>query len=449
MLKSTRKSLRLATALALTLAAAQPTLAQPAPTLPSAPAAVTSAAPLPRAAPETVGMSAERLGRIDAALRAEVDREQIAGAVIAVARRGRLVHYQAIGYLDRERGTPMTTDAIFAIASMTKPFAGVATLMLMEEGKLALGDPVERFLPQLGNRRVAVLTDAQRAGRDEEPIETVPAQRPITIQDLLRHTSGLTYGGRGTTALHRQYPLSSNWSGTNLSAEQLIERLAALPLHYQPGAAWEYSLGNDVAALVVERISGQRLGAFLEQRLFGPLGMRDTSFVVPPEKAARLARGLPIDPDTKRPPEIPDRTRALGFDCGGGCAASTAGDYIRFAQMLLDNGTLEETQVLAPRSVRAMATDQMLPGTRNGVGETAVNNVGYGFGLTVAVRPSAGGPPILGSAGDFGWGGAYGTTFWVDPQEQLAVVFMAHAPGQRLRHNHRLINSLVYQAIVQ
>ena len=152
------------------------------------------------------------------------------GAVIAVARRGRLVHYQAIGYLDRERGTPMTTDAIFAIASMTKPFAGVATLMLMEEGKLALGDPVERFLPQLGSRRVAVLTDAQRAGRDEGPIETVPAQRPITIQDLLRHTSGLTYGGRGTTALHRQYPLSSNWSGTNLTAEQLIERLAALAL---------------------------------------------------------------------------------------------------------------------------------------------------------------------------------------------------------------------------
>ncbi len=195
MLQLTRRSLGLGTALALTLVAAQPVLAQPVSTSPNAPAALTSAAPLPYAAPEMVGMSAERLSRINAALRAEVDREQIAGAVIAVARRGRLVHYQAIGYLDRERGTPMTTDAIFTIASMTKPFAGVTTLMLMEEGKLALGDPVERFLPQLGNRRVAVLTDAQRPGRDEGLIETVPAQRPVTIQDLLRYTSGLTYGG--------------------------------------------------------------------------------------------------------------------------------------------------------------------------------------------------------------------------------------------------------------
>jgi CubicO group peptidase (beta-lactamase class C family) len=318
----------------------------------------------------------------------------------------------AVGWLDRERGTPMTTDAIFAIASMTKPFVAVSTLMLMEEGRLALGDPVERFLPQLGDRRVAMLSEAQRAGREEGPIETVPARRPITIQDLLRHTAGLTYGNAGTTALHRQYPLSSNWSGANLTAEQFLERLGSLPLHYQPGTAWEYSLGNDVAALVVERIAGQTLGAFLEERLFRPLGMGDTAFVVPPEKAARLARGLRTDPDTGRPPEIPDRTRPVRFECGGGCAASTAGDYIRFAQMLLDGGALNEARILAPRSVRAMTADHLLPGTRNTVGVTSVNNDGYGFGLTVAVRPSTGGPPTLGSPGDFTWGGAFGTVFW-------------------------------------
>ncbi len=418
---------------------------------PSAPAAraAEDPPPLPRAAPEAVGMSSERLSRIGAALRAEVERGQIPGAVVAVARRGRLVHFEATGFLDRERGAPMATDALFAIASMTKPFAGVATLMLMEEGRLALGDPVERFLPQLGNRRVAALNDAQRAGQDEGPIETVPARRSITIQDLLRHTPGLTYGGGGTTALHRQYPLSSNWSAANLTADEFLERLGSLPLHHQPGAAWEYGLGNDVAGLVVERISGQTLGAFLERRLFEPLGMRDTGFVVPPDKAARLARGLPTDPDTGRPTAIPDRTRPTRFECGGGCAYSTAGDYIRFAQMLLDNGALGEARVLAPRSVRAMTADHLLPGTRNTVGATSVNNDGYGFGLTVAVRPSAGGPPTLGSVGDFTWGGAFGTVFWVDPREQLAVVFMAQAPGLRLRHNHRLLNGLVYGAIAE
>jgi hypothetical protein len=215
-----------------------------------------AAEPLPRAAAEAVGMSSERLARLTAALRGEVDRGQIPGAVVAVARRGRVVLFEAVGFLDREAGTPMSRDAIFAVASLTKPWAGAAALMLAEEGRLALGDPVERFLPQLGGRRVAVLTEEQRAGRGEGPIETVPARRPITIQDLLRHTSGLTYGGRGTTALHRMYPPSSNWAGANLAGEEFLARLAALPLHHQPGTAWEYGLGIDVAGLVVERTSG-------------------------------------------------------------------------------------------------------------------------------------------------------------------------------------------------
>jgi CubicO group peptidase (beta-lactamase class C family) len=413
--------------------------------LPTVPAL--AADPLPRGTPEAVGMSSERLSRIGAALRAEVERNRLPGAVTAIARRGRLVHFEAIGFLDRERGIPMTTDAIFALASMTKPMAGVAALILLEEGKLALGDPVGRFLPPLGQMRVAVLNDAVASGQG--PVETVPARRQMTILDLMRHTSGLTYGGRGTTAVHRMYPASSNWSGDNLSAEQFVERLAGLPLLHQPGTVWDYSLSTDVLGLVVERISGQTLGAFMGERLFRPLGMADTGFSVPPEKRARVARALPIDPDTGRPQSVPARAEGGRFDCGGGCALSTAGDYLRFAQMLLDGGHLGEARILGPRTVATMATDHMTPNIRPGVGDTDPTREGYGFGLTVAVRPATGGQNILGNPGDFAWSGAFGTTFWVDPKDELAVVFMAQAPGLVRQHYRRLINSLVYQAILE
>ena len=411
-----------------------------------APPAAAADPPLPRGTPASVGMSAERLVRIGEALRGEVERNRLPGAVVAIARRGRLVHYEAIGYLDRERGTPMTTDAIFALASMTKPMAGVAALILLEEGRLALGDPVGRFLPPLGQMRVAVLNDAVTSGQG--PVETVPARRQMTVLDLMRHTSGLTYGGRGATAVHRMYPASSNWSADNLSAEQFVERLAGLPLLYQPGTVWDYGLSTDVLGLVVERIGGQKLGAFLEERVFRPLGMNDTGFSVPPEKRARLARALPADPDTGRPQSVPARAEGARFDCGGGCALSTAGDYLRFAQMMLDGGHLGEARVLGPRTVAMMATDHMTPDIRPGVGATDPTREGYGFGLTVAVRPAAGGQNILGNPGDFSWSGAFGTTFWVDPKDELAVVFMAQAPGLIRQHYRRLINSLVYQAIV-
>lgn len=406
-----------------------------------------AADPLPRGTPASVGMSAERLARIGEALRAEVERDRLPGAVVSVARRGRLVHHEAIGFLDRERGTPMTTDAIFALASMTKPMAGVAALILLEEGRLALGDPVGRFLPPLGQMRVAVLNDAALSGQG--PVETVPARRQMTVLDLMRHTSGLTYGGRGATAVHRMYPASSNWSADNLSGEQLIERLSGLPLLHQPGTVWDYGLSHDVLGLVVERISGQRLGEFLERRVFRPLGMDDTGFSVPAEKRARLARALPTDPDTGRPQSVPNRAEGARFDCGGGCALSTAGDYLRFAQMLLDGGRLDEARVLGPRTVAMMATDHMTPEIRPGVGGTDPTREGYGFGLTVAVRPATGGQNILGNPGDFSWSGAFGTTFWVDPKDELAVVFMAQAPGLIRQHYRRLVNSLVYQAIVE
>jgi CubicO group peptidase (beta-lactamase class C family) len=400
---------------------------------------------LPRAEPEAVGMSSARLGRIIPALNAEIEAGRLPGAVVAVARHGRLAFHEAVGYLGPDRRAPMPLDALFAVASMTKPVTGVAGLLLWEEGRIGLADPVERFLPPLGNRRVAVLNERVRAG--EGPIETVPAERSITMLDLMRHTSGLTYGGRGTTAVHRLYPDSSNAAGASLDAAGVLERLAAAPLLYQPGTVWDYGLSIDVIGLVVEALSGQSLGAFLEQRLFRPLGMVDTSFQVPPDKVARLARPLPRDPDTGAAQSVPDRAQALRFECGGGGLASTALDYLRFAQMLLSGGVLGETRILGRKTVEAMRTDRLTPDIENRIPALDPNSEGYGFGLTVAVRARA--STLMGSLGEFYWNGAYGTLWWADPVEDLAVVYMAQVPGEQRRRFRPLINALVYQALVE
>lgn len=399
---------------------------------------------LPRAEPESVGMSSTRLSRIVTVLNQEIEAGQLPGAVIAVARRGHLVFHEAVGYLGPDRSAPMPRDALFAIASMTKPVTGVAGLMLWEEGRLGLADPIERFLPQLGNRRVAVLT--QRVLDGQGPIDTVPAERSITLQDLMRHTSGLTYGGRGTTAVHALYPASSNAAGASLDAASFLERLAAAPLLYQPGTVWDYGLSIDVIGLVVESISGQSLGTFLDQRLFRPLGMVDTSFQVPQDKVARLARPLPLDPDTGAAQTVPDRAQALRFECGGGGLASSALDYLRFAQMLLGGGILGETRILGRKTVEAMRTNRMTPDIENRIPALDPNSEGYGFGLTVAVREKV--STLMGSVGDFYWNGAYGTLWWADPVEDLAVVFMAQVPGEQRRRFRPLINSLVYQALM-
>ena len=400
---------------------------------------------LPRAEPEAVGMSSARLGRIIPALNAAIEAGQLPGAVVAVARHGRLVFHEAVGHLGPDRRAPMPLDGLFAIASMTKPVTGVAGLLLWEEGRIGLADPVERFLPQLGNRRVAVLNERVLAGQG--PIETVAAERSITMLDLMRHTSGLTYGGRGTTAVHRLYPDSSNAAGASLDAAGLLERLAAAPLLYQPGTVWDYGLSIDVIGLVVEALSGQSLGAFLEQRLFRPLGMMDTSFHVPADKVAHLARPLPRDPDTGAAQSVPDRAQALRFQCGGGGLASTALDYLRFAQMLLGGGVLGETRILGRKTVQAMRTDRLTPEIENRIPGLDPNSEGYGFGLTVAVRARA--STLMGSPGEFYWNGAYGTLWWADPAEDLAVVFMAQVPGEQRRRFRPLINALVCQALVE
>ena len=398
-----------------------------------------AADPLPRAKPESVGMSSARLARIGAVLKADVDRGRLPGAVVAIARQGKLVYYEAVGFRDKDAGAPMTRDAIFSIASMTKPMTSVALLQLSEEGRVLISDPVGKYLPPLANMRVAASLD--------NPADTVPAVRQPTLQDILRHTAGLLYGGRGTSALHKLYPASSSTSGRTMTGTEFIAKLGSLPLAYQPGTVWDYSLAVDVNGLVVEAVTGRTLGQYLRERVWGPLGMVDTGFSVPPDKQNRYAKAFANDPDTGKPQSVLDLTQPLKFECGGGCAASTAGDYLRFAQMLANKGRLDNAQILGRKTVEFMTADHLGPEIQNNIPKVDPARTGYGFGLGVAVRRQDGITPINGSAGDYHWGGAYGTFFWVDPKENLAVVFMAHTPGAIRQFYRALLGALVTQAI--
>jgi len=385
---------------------------------------------LPTAKPEQVGLSSERLARITQVLRADVERGQIPGAVVVVARKGRAAYVQSVGFRDKASGAPMTPDAIFRIASMTKPLVTVAALSLYEEGRLLLSDPVSKYIPAFKHLTVGV--------------ERAPAEREMTIQDLMRHTSGLTYGNRGTTEIYKMYPESSNASSLTLTMDEFIERLSKAPLLYQPGTRWEYSLSTDVLGRVVEIVSGKPLGEFLAERIYRPLKMTDTTFLVPADKRARIAQALPTHPETGAEYKLADPTVPRKFDCGGGCAVSTAGDYARFAQMLLNRGVLDGARVLAPRTVELMTSDHLGPIAR---GSSYYAGPGYTWGLGVAVREAKGLSPMAGSAGDYFWPGAFATYWWADPKEEMVVVSMMQSPLGR--HYQQLLRALVFQAIAE
>jgi len=393
------------------------------------PAVAVAGQALPRAAPEEVGMSSARLELIGEVLRSEIDEGLIPGAVVAIARRGRVVFHEAYGFLDKPAGIPMPRDAIFPIASLTKPIAAVGALILQEEGRLSVYDPVATYLPELAAREVAVAGADGSAGP-----RTERARRQPIVQDLMRHTHGFT----------ADLPVGRRTS------QQLLDSLATLPLDHQPGTVWEYGLGLDILGLVIERVTGRNLGAHLDERLFTPLGMHDTGFVVPASKHDRIAAVLSINPRTGQAQAVADRRVAPPFECGGGCLASTAEDYLRFALMLEGGGSLGGIRILGPKTVEYMTSDHLLPSVDISRLESGwPNEVGYGFGLGVAVRRGNGGSPMMGTAGDYNWGGATGTYFWVDPEEDLAVVFMALAPGPlRLRYRH-LLPTLVLQAITE
>ena len=395
---------------------------------------------LPRAeSPEQVGFSSARLQRAADVIRHDVERRLIPGAVLAVARAGRIACMEAFGFRDREAGIPMTPDSIFRIASMTKPMTSVAAMMLSEEGRLDIAAPVADYLPEFAAMTVGV--------------ERRPAARAMTVQDLLRHTSGLTYATFGDS------PVQMIWRDHNLMDEsetiaETVAKLGRLPLMFEPGTTWEYSMSTDVLGRVVEIVSGKSLGAFFAERICGPLGMPDTGFSATGERAARVAEPQ-ADANTGQRPPMRDIAKPGPRESGGGGAVSTAADYLRFCQMLLNGGELDGVRLLAPKTVALMTADHLPPDVAYGETSRArfgalapVPEMGYGFGLGFAVRTAPGRSPVPGSVGEFFWGGVHGTYFWIDPQEQMAAVLMMMAPERRLPYRY-LSRRLVYAALTR
>jgi CubicO group peptidase (beta-lactamase class C family) len=386
---------------------------------------------LPRVAPEAAGLKAEGLRRLDALLTDAVERKQIAGAVALLARRGKVGYLRAVGMQDVEAGKPMTPDTLFRIASMTKPITSVAALMLVDDGKLRLNDPLSKYVPAFRAPRVLVPGEKDAAGGPK----TVPAEREITIHHLLTHTSGITYGFFGKpvlSELYRKAGVSDGLTQTEGTLEEGVNRLAALPLLNQPGAAWEYGLSTDVLGRVIEVASGKSLDAFFRERIFTPLEMRDTVFFLPPEKKPRLAALYEPGPDKaiRRTGEEPVTIGPLVYSASypyrgprtyfsdGAGLTSTASDYARFLQMLLDGGTGNGVRLLKPETVQLMLRNQIgdLP---MGLGIQG-QRFGYGFGIASAAGKDRDAP----SVGSFSWGGFFHTMFWADPQKQLLGVLL-------------------------
>ena len=421
--------------------------------------------------PERAGISQERLDRITDHMNQAVKDGTMVGGLGMIARNGKVVYTETYGLADREENQPMTEDAIFRIYSMSKPITGVALMILYEEGKFFLNDPVARYIPELANLEVAISTadgntkvasdgtnsrtigagDASKAGKTRKP------KRQPTIRDLMRHTAGFTYGFFGNTEVDKMYREKEVMGQKDLKA--FVTELGQVPLQYEPGTRWHYSVSVDVQGRVVEAVSGMSFGEFLKKRLFTPLGMKDTGFIVPKDKLDRFAQiyspegtsegsdlFLRRNTSTKlvRSPELIDEGYMEGatFEGGGGGMVSTARDYLRFSQMMLNGGELDGVRILSPKTVELMTTNHLgdLP---MGFGRT-----GVGFGLGFAVTLNQGDIGELGSTGEYNWGGAAGTKFWIDPQENLIGLFMV----QSIPHRTRLGNKfklLTYQSIIK
>jgi CubicO group peptidase (beta-lactamase class C family) len=411
---------------------------------------------LEQAPPEQVGVSREKLGRIHDVLSEHIADGKLAGTVVMVARKGKLIYADAAGFQDKDEGKPMAPDAIFRIYSMTKPLVSVAAMMLVEDGKIELTDPVSKFFPAFKGQQVSVArTDGEFA---RTTYTTVPAEREIIVQDLLRHTAGLAYGEITLNAPVRDayakaglyLPGVRDYDARDLTPAEEVERLAKAPLAHQPGTVWEYSMAVDLLGRVVEAASGKRLADFLAQRLFEPLKMQDSGFSVPAGKMARLAQPLAVDFASGQPIKLIDVSKEPKNDSGGAGGVSTAADYLRFAQMLLNGGQLDGTRVLSRTTIALMTSDHL--GTRIAApvtpSELLLGTPGYTFGLGFAVRQGAGVAAVPGSPGDFMWAGYAGTYFWVDPKEELVAVFMSQAPSPARAYCRKLIKQLVYAAIV-
>jgi CubicO group peptidase (beta-lactamase class C family) len=396
--------------------------------------------------PETLGLSSQRLERIGAAVQRSIDEKRIAGAVTLVVRRGQVGWFKAQGMADRETGNPMRTDTMFRICSMTKPITSAAVMMLYEEGHFLLEDPVSKYLPEFKNAKVYV----QPAKGDPY---SIPATREITIRDLLRHTSGITYQWNSVLGpLYEKANVASGLASYDGTLEDSVKRLAAVPLLFNPGDRWEYGLSVDVLGRLIEVISGKQLDEFFRERIFMPLGMKDTYFYPPEDKVQRLAAVYTYYPDKglNRFPEAPITEGSFSYSAdypyrgpkklfsGGAGLVSTADDYLRFCQMMLAGGKVGNLQLLSPKSVDLMTHDQL--------GKiSSEQSFGLGFGIDGVKSPLA----ELGSAGEYKWGGFYYTAFSIDPKEQMIVIFMAQLHPSGDLSLDRQVGALAYQALIE
>jgi CubicO group peptidase (beta-lactamase class C family) len=392
-------------------------------------------APLPPADVADLGLCPTRMRHLLDVFQADVNSGRLPGAVLVLARHGRIALMEGLGRLDPARDAPMTRDAIFRIYSMTKPIVSVAVMMLVEQGRLKLADPVHLHLPEFAHQQLVVQT--------AHGVEQRPVARAATVQDLLRHTAGLTYEFLGDSPVQQRYREASIGSRGRSNAE-FSQALAALPLMFEPGSVWAYSRATDVLGRLVEVITGQPLGEHLEQAILSPLGMVDTAFVVPEADHPRIAEPFAHDPDGGIPMRLIDPRETPALQSGGGGLMSTAADYARFLQFVLNKGTLGGVRLLGPRTVDFMTADHLgtIPGN-----DPALLPPGHGFGLGFAVRTAAGLAPMPGSVGTVHWSGIGGTSFFVDPAEQLFGIFLAQAPNQR-EHYRALFRTLAYAALV-
>lgn len=394
--------------------------------------------------PEEAGLSKERLDRIGQVMQQHIAANRVAGAIGLIARRGKIGYFESWGMMDKETNKPMRKDAIFRIYSMTKAVTGVAVMMLYEEGKFTLNDPVSKYLPELGGLKVAV--DKKDPATGKRIYYTVPSDRDMTILDLLRHTSGLDYQGPRDEKNELMYP-KLGLSRTDITIEEAVKRMGQTPLVNQPGSVWDYGLSIDVLGRLVEVISGKTLDKFFEERIFKPLAMVDTGFYVPQEKWERLAtlyapnEDKTIKRSTAPPQESFKKPAILLF--GGAGLVSTIMDYARFVQMLLNGGELDGARILSRKTVELMSADHLGDMPR----ATPLLPTGFGFGLTFAVNLGPGKNGNIGSEGEYYWGGAAGTRFWIDPKEQMIGVFMVQIlPHTGLTYGSQF-RQLAYQAI--
>jgi CubicO group peptidase (beta-lactamase class C family) len=390
--------------------------------------------PLPQAKPESLGLSSTRLQQMSDAFKREIDKGTLPGATVMVARRGQIGWFEALGKQSPAAAAPMAHDSIFRIFSMTKPIVSVGIMMLLEDGHFVLNDPVAKFIPEFAGQKVGVENNGK--------LDLVPPRRPMTIQDLLRHTSGITYDHTGNSLVQQLYQ-QSRLRSRKISNAEHAALVASLPLMSQPGEVWNYSRSTDILGRIIEVVSGKTLSAFLTERILAPLQMTETAFHTGPENAGRLAEPFATDPWSGEKVQLFNMLENPVMESGGGGLVSTTMDYARFCQMLLNGGALDGIRIIGRKSLQLMASDHLGPHVKV---DSPLMPAGHGFGLGFAVRTNEGMAPFPGSVGQFFWSGMAGTFFFIDPAEEMFAVFMMQGPGQR-EYIRSVLRSLVYAAV--